>query len=198
MAFQRNKGTYAGKWQCSTCPKVDLSRWRGALDAISSAALSAEWMPIFVTLSFIQSILSMTSLYQVLLSALGMLQRMRFQKWGSRTWCREDSPQPLGNDGSVHLIIFPAAIFSFSTSGPHAPLGCHQSLYWRLQSRLLCPGKLPGPSAAFSGWCSDSLLSASLCPVPLALWPHWTPSHRASLLSLYLECPWPHFPSSVV
>lgn len=70
MAFQRNKGTYAGKGQCSTCPKVDLSRWREALDAISTSALSAEWMPIFVTLSFIQSILSVTSLYQVLLSAL--------------------------------------------------------------------------------------------------------------------------------
>ena len=140
---------------------MNLNGWRGALGGISSCSLvftGDHLHPSLSALLLTQQILLETSLCQVLLSALGMLQRMCFQMSESRTgpWRAMQSP----------WMMMALLSWSFSSLSPFLPPNCSQSPYLRFQSRLHSAWECPESSVAFSGWCSGSPFSAALCPAP--------------------------------
>lgn len=122
-----------------------LSR-RGALGGISSCYLVStgdHLHPSLATLLLTQQILLETSLCQVLLSELGMLQRMCFQMSESRT-----GPWRAMQSSWVMMALFS---WSFSSLSPFLPPNCDQPPYLRFQSRLLNPWEFTGSRGAFSG-----------------------------------------------
>lgn len=146
MIFQRTRGLLLRKGHVPPAPgwtSVDGEEpWVGP----TLVALSPEWMPIFHD----PIILIFNKYNRGLVCVKNSSQPGdAFQMRGSRAWSMEGSSQPLGDGGSALLIILTAAS-SFSVSGPHVLLAYLRSLYWRLQSRLARPWKLPGSSAAFS------------------------------------------------
>lgn len=109
--------------------------WMGS----ALVAFSPEWMPIFCDpIVYSINIIGNRFIPSITLSTGDASENM-FQKPGSTSGSMQSIPQPLGENGNA----LTAAPISLSSSGPQEPLACHQSLYWRLQSRLPHPQTLP-------------------------------------------------------